>query len=139
VKDVGEPGDREGHARIDGGWLETDAKVMVAEMGARFGNIWDERRDLPHASSISWTRTYGGGLVASSSGARAATYGRSSLSSGRASFSGSTDCTDCVAPSVIRGQRNHAKKTIGEPCARKSLARFERGRGSRAAVRIPRP
>ena len=34
MKDVGEPGDREGHARIDGGWLETDAKVMVAEMGA---------------------------------------------------------------------------------------------------------
>jgi len=34
VKDVGEPGDREGHARIDGGWLETGAKVMVAEMGA---------------------------------------------------------------------------------------------------------
>src|SRR2546430_15241205 len=26
VKDVGEPGDREGHARIDGGWLETGAR-----------------------------------------------------------------------------------------------------------------
>jgi hypothetical protein len=41
-------------------------------------------------------------------------------------------CTDSAAPSAIRRQRNHAKKTIGEPCAGKSLARFERGMGKRA-------
>ena len=47
MKDVGEPGDREGHARIDGGWLETGTKATVAEMGSCVGNAWDERRDLP--------------------------------------------------------------------------------------------
>src|SRR5579859_2235277 len=51
---------------------------------------------------------------------------------GLASFSGGSDCTDCGAPSVTRRQRNHAKKTIGEPCAGKLLARFERGMRKRA-------
>ena len=41
-------------------------------------------------------------------------------------------CTDCVAPSATRRQRNHARATIGEPCAGKPLARFERRMGNRA-------
>ena len=43
-------------------------------------------------------------------------------------------CTDFVAPSAIRRQRNHARKTIGEPCAGKSLARFERRMGNRTCL-----
>jgi hypothetical protein len=44
VKDVGEPGDREGHARIDGGRLETGGKPTVSDMGASVGNAWEVRR-----------------------------------------------------------------------------------------------
>jgi len=44
VKDVGAPGDREGHARIDGGRLETGGTPTVSEMSASVGNAWDVRR-----------------------------------------------------------------------------------------------
>ncbi len=41
-------------------------------------------------------------------------------------------CIDYVAQSAIRGWRNHVQKPIGEPCAGKLHARFERGMGKRA-------
>ena len=41
-------------------------------------------------------------------------------------------CTVFAVPFAIRRQRNHAQKTIGEPCAGKLLARFERRMGKRA-------
>ena len=44
VKDLGEPGDREGHARIDGGRLETGGKLTVLGMSASVGNAWDVRQ-----------------------------------------------------------------------------------------------
>jgi len=46
VKDVGEPGDQKGHARFDGGRLETGTTATVAELSTSVGNAWDERRDL---------------------------------------------------------------------------------------------
>jgi hypothetical protein len=42
-------------------------------------------------------------------------------------------CTDFRGIIRFRRQRNHAEKTVGEPCAGKSLAQFESGMGRRAS------
>ena len=57
---------------------------------------------------------------------------------GHKSGSTGTGSTGSAAPSAIRRQRNHARKTIGKPYAGKPHVRIERGMGKRA-IMAPRP
>ena len=52
---------------------------------------------------------------------------------GRKTGSASSDGTSSAAPSATRRRRNHAKNTIGKPCAGKLPARIERGMENRPA------
>lgn len=52
---------------------------------------------------------------------------------GRKTGSASSDGPSSAAPSATQRRRNHAKNTIGKPCAGKLPARIERGMENRPA------